>query len=268
MMQSALDASIPHNYPLAVRDSGVAAAIGLLMRSLPYAVMRFAVLLAFSVAAVVWAVITIGGSVWAAAHIAGAFGFAWFVSCAIVAGWFWTAILRYVLHMIECGHVAVLTELIVHGKVGNGTESMFDYGKRVVTEKFGQVNALFAMNLLVRGVVNSVHATIEGIGHMLPIPGIESIGKADHRDSERRHAVHGQGDLFVQPRLRRNQSMAERAGRPRLLRAERQADPQTGGVDRGAGARVERTALACAPCSRQRRLRPSCRMPCANGARS
>lgn len=177
MMQSTPDVSVPHNYPLAVRDSGVAAAIGLLMRSLPYAVMRFAVLLAFSVAAIVWAVITVGGSVWAAAHIAGAFGFAWFVSCAIVAGWFWTAILRYLLHLIECGHVAVLTDLIVHGKVGNGSESMFDYGKRIVTEKFGQVNALFAMNLLVRGVVNSVHATIEGIGHMLPIPGIESIGK-------------------------------------------------------------------------------------------
>ena len=177
MMQSTLDVSVPHNYPLAVRDSGVAAAIGLLMRSLPFAVMRFAVLLAFSVAAVLWAVITIGGSVWAAAHIAGVFGFAWFVSCAIVAGWFWTAILRYLLHMIECGHVAVLTELIVHGEVGNGSEPMFDYGKRVVTEKFGQVNALFAMNLLVRGVVNSVHATIEGIGQMLPIPGIESIGK-------------------------------------------------------------------------------------------
>ena len=177
MIQSTLDVSVPHSYPLAVRDSGVAAAIGLLMRSLPYALMRFAVLLAFSVAGIVWLVITIGGSVWAAAHIAGAFGFAWFVSCAIVAGWFWTAILRYLLHLIECGHVAVLTELIVHGRVGNGSESMFAYGKRVVTEKFGQVNALFAMNLLVRGVVNSVHATIEGIGHMLPIPGIESIGK-------------------------------------------------------------------------------------------
>lgn len=177
MTQSTLDVSVPHNYPLAVRDSGVGAAIGLLMRSLPYAVTRFAVLLLFSVAAIVWAVMTVGGSVWAAAHIAGAFGLAWFVSCAIVAGWFWTAILRYLLHLIECGHVAVLTELIVHGRVGNGNESMFDYGKRVVTEKFGQVNALFAMNLLVRGVVNSVHATIEGIGHMLPIPGIESIGK-------------------------------------------------------------------------------------------
>ena len=166
---------ILHHYPLAVRNSGLVASIGLLLRSLPYALMRFAVLLAFSVACIVWIVITIGGSVWAGMHIAGVFGFAWFVFCALVAGWFWTAILRYMLHLIECGHVAVLTELIVHGHVGNGTESMFAYGKRIVTEKFGQVNVLFAMNLLVRGVVNAVHNTIEGIGNMLPIPGIDSI---------------------------------------------------------------------------------------------
>lgn len=169
------DTLIPHHYPLAVRNSGLMASIGLLLRSLPYALMRFAVLLAFSVACIVWIVVMIGGAVWAGTHIAGIFGLAWFVSCAIVAGWFWTAILRYMLHLIECGHVAVLTELIVHGRVGNGTESMFAYGRRIVTEKFGQVNVLFAMNLLVRGVVNAVHNTIEGIGSMLPIPGLDSI---------------------------------------------------------------------------------------------
>jgi hypothetical protein len=165
----------PHNYPLAVRNSGFIASCGLLVRSLPYALMRFAVLLTFSVACIVWMVITIGGSAWLGAHIAGAFGIAWFVSCAIAAGWFWTAILRYALHLIECGHVAVLTDLIVHGRVGDGRESMFAYGKRIVTEKFGQVNVLFAINQLVRGVVNALHRTMEGVGHMLPIPGIESI---------------------------------------------------------------------------------------------
>jgi hypothetical protein len=169
---------IPHNYPLAVRSSGLLTAIGLLVRSLPYALMRFAVLLALSLACVVWLVVTIGGSVWTGTHIAGAVGVTWFISCAAAAGWFWAAILRYALHLIECGHVAVLTDLIVRGKVGNGSESMFAYGKRTVTERFGQVNALFALNLLVRGVVNAVHSTIESVGHLLPIPGMDSLAKA------------------------------------------------------------------------------------------
>jgi hypothetical protein len=170
-------ASIPHDYPLAVRDSGVLSAIGLIARSLPYALMRFAVLLAFALACIAWIVVAVGGSVWAGTHIAAAFGLAWFVSCVIAAGWFWTAVLRYLLHLIECGHVAVLTELVVHGRVGNGSESMFSYGKRVVIEQFGQVNVLFALNMLVRGAVNAVHATIEGVEHLLPVPGIEAVGR-------------------------------------------------------------------------------------------
>lgn len=165
----------PHSYPLAVRNSGFISSFGLLTRSLPYALMRFAALLTVSVACIVWMVITIWGAAWTGTHIAGAFGVVWILSCVIAAGWFWTAILRYLLHLIECGHVAVLTELIVQGRVGNGGESMFAYGKRIVTEKFGQVNVLFAINLLVRGVVNAVHRSMEGVGHLLPIAGIESI---------------------------------------------------------------------------------------------
>lgn len=171
------DSVSPH-YPLAVRSSSLMTSIGLLLRSLPYAVMRFAVLLAFSVACIIWMVVTIGGSVWTGTHIAGAVGLVWFVTCVAGAAWIWTALLRYALHLIECGHVAVLTDLITRGQVGNGSESMFAYGKRVVTERFGQVNALFALNQIVRGIVNAVHSTIEGVGHILPIPGIDSIAKA------------------------------------------------------------------------------------------
>ena len=176
MTQQATDAAVPHSYPLAVRGGGLPSAIGLLIRSLPYALARFGVLFAFAIGCIVWFAITMGGAAAAGRFIAPAFGVAWFVLCVAGAGWFWGAVLRYVLHLIECGHVAVLTELIVHGRVGNGSESMFAYGKRIVTDKFGQVNALFAMNLLVRGVVNAVHSTIEGIGRLLPVPGIEAIG--------------------------------------------------------------------------------------------
>ena len=176
-MTEQIDASVPHSYPLAARDSSLFSAIGLLIRSLPYALARFAVLFGFSLACIVWFTITMGGAAVAGRYIAPVFGLAWFVLCVAAAGWLWGAVLRYVLHLIECGHVAVLTELIVHGRVGNGSESMFAYGKRIVTGTFGQVNALFAMNLLVRGVVNAVHSTIEGVGHLLPIPGIEAIGK-------------------------------------------------------------------------------------------
>lgn len=168
-------APVRHSYPLAVRDHGLGTAIGLLMRSLPYAVARCGILLAYSVACIIWLVITFGGAAWLGTHIASAFGFVWFIVCAVGIGWFWGAVLRYLLHLLACGHVAVLTDLITTGQVNNGSESQLAYGKRVVTERFGQVNALYGLNLLVRGILQAFHRTLDWIAEMLPIPGLESL---------------------------------------------------------------------------------------------
>jgi hypothetical protein len=166
---------VRHAYPLVVRDHGLATAIGLLIRSLPYALARFAVLLAFSIAAIVWAVIAFGGAAWLGTHVASAFGIVWLLVCVVGIGWFWGAVLCYTLHLIACGHVAVLTQLITVGRVGDGSESQFAFGRRVVTERFGQVTALFGLNALVRGVLQTFHRTLDWLGEMLPIPGLESL---------------------------------------------------------------------------------------------
>lgn len=166
---------VRHAYPLATRDHGLGTAISLLMQSLPYALARFGILLGYSVACIIWIVIAFGGAAWLGNHIAGAFGAIWLIACLIGVGWFWGAVLRYVLHLLACGHVAVLTELITKGQVGNGSEPMLAYGKRVVTERFGQVNALFALNAMVRGILGAFHATLDWISEIIPIPGLESL---------------------------------------------------------------------------------------------
>src|ERR1700722_2286285 len=90
---------VRHSYELTVRDHGLGTAIELLFRSLPYALARFGILLAYSVACVVWIVITFGGAAWLGDHVAGAFGVAWFVVCVVGIGWFWGTVLRYALHL-------------------------------------------------------------------------------------------------------------------------------------------------------------------------
>jgi len=165
----------PHSYPLAVRDHGFATALGLLMQSLSYSLARLGLELAFTLGGIVWLVVAIGGAAWLGTHIAQAFGWVWFIGCAVGIGWFWGTVLRYMLHLVDCGHVAVLTDLITHGRVGNGDESMFAYGKRITLQRFGQVNALFALNALVRGVVQAFHGTLDWIAGMIPIPGLDSV---------------------------------------------------------------------------------------------
>ncbi len=168
-------APVRHSYPLAVRDHGLGTAISLLLQSLPYAVARCGILFAYSLGCIIWLVVTFGGAAWLGTHIANAFGVVWFVLCVVGIGWFWGAVLRYLLHLLACGHVAVLTDLITKGQVGNGSESQLAYGRRVVTERFGQVNALFGLNMLVRGILQAFHRTLDWIAEMLPIPGLESL---------------------------------------------------------------------------------------------
>jgi hypothetical protein len=52
---------------------------------------------------------------------------------------------------------------------------MFSYGRRVISEKFSQVNVLFALDAMVDGVVMSFNRTLDWVGSLLPIPGLEGL---------------------------------------------------------------------------------------------
>jgi len=145
------------------------------VKSLPYALARFGILMAWAAACILWIVVAFGGAAWLGSHVAGAFGVVWLVACVAGVGWFWGTILRYVLHLLACGHVAVLTDLITRGRIGNGGESMFAYGKSVVTRRFGEMNVLFGMNVAVRGIINAFHSTLDWLDGMIPLPGLEGL---------------------------------------------------------------------------------------------
>jgi hypothetical protein len=44
-----------------------------------------------------------------------------------------------------------------------------------VTERFGQVNAMFALDLLIAGIVGAFNRTLNWVASLLPIPGLDSM---------------------------------------------------------------------------------------------
>jgi len=142
-------------------------------RTWPYAAIRFAILLAYAVALVIWLFVMIGGAKWSAAHLAPAMGVIWFVAWLLGIGLAWRMGLRYSLYLTACGHIAVLTELITRNNVGNGAQSMFAYGRRIVTLRFAEINVLCGLQNLVRGVLNNFHRSVDWIADLLPVPSIE-----------------------------------------------------------------------------------------------
>jgi hypothetical protein len=169
------DAPVRHSYPLAIDRAGFGTALGLVLRTLPYAVVRFAILLVFSLVTIVWFIAAFGIGSFLAAKLHPAIGVGWMIVLLGGYGYLWWFVVRYALYLIQAGHIAVLTELITKGQVENGPAGMFEYGRRVVTERFGQVNLLFGLHVLVRGIVHAFNRTLDWVSNLLPIPGLSSL---------------------------------------------------------------------------------------------
>jgi hypothetical protein len=171
------EAPVRHSYPLAVSDAGMGTALSLMTRTLPYALARFGVLVGASVLLTLWVLVTIAGAVFLAERVP-LLAYIWVFIGFLVPGYAWKLFIRYGLYLLKAGHIAVLTELITVGQVqGHAGEpgGMFAHGKRVVTERFGEVNAMFALDALIKGVVLTFNRTLDWVASILPIPGMASL---------------------------------------------------------------------------------------------
>ena len=169
------DQPVRHSYPLAIQEAGFGTAWSLVMRTLPYALTRFGILLVFSIVTIIWFLLAFGVGAFLGAKVHPWIGFGWIAAGLGFYGYLWWFVVRYALYLIGAGHVAVLTELVTKGEVASGASGMFAYGKQVVTKRFGQVNLLFALDLLIKGVVHAFNRTLDFVAHLIPIPGLQSV---------------------------------------------------------------------------------------------
>jgi hypothetical protein len=168
------DQAIRHSYPVVIKSASVGEAMGLLMKTLPFLGVRLGISLGLTVAAIVYWALLIGGFIFLS-KATPLLGWAWLIALGVVAGGLWRFFVRYVLYMLKAGHIVVLTELITSGQVGNGSEGMFQYAKRVVTARFGEINVLFGLDMLIDGIVRAFNRTLDWIANLLPIPGLDSV---------------------------------------------------------------------------------------------
>ncbi len=168
------DQPVRHTYPLSIRNASTNTAIALLMKTLPYAIVRFGILVAFSVATIIWYVIVFGGAAFLS-HKVTFMGYIWAIGGIAVYGWAWWFVIRYFLYLLKAGHIAVLTELITKNSIANGEKRMFQYGIESVKSRFGQINVMFGLDLLIHGVVRAFNRSLDFVASLLPIPGLSSV---------------------------------------------------------------------------------------------
>lgn len=83
-------------------------------------------------------------------------------------------IMHYAGYLVRAGHIAVITETVLTGKVPS---DQVTYGKNLVTKRFADANVYFLIDKLISGAVRQIQRAVGRLGSALDfIPGIGSVG--------------------------------------------------------------------------------------------
>ena len=159
-------------------DFSVGQALGLMGRTAPFILLRVIVYAGIAIAYVL--VTGVGAGVgWSV----GAFGDEDFragatiwgggIGFALTAGVLYFA-REYILYIVKAGHIAVLVKLMDGEAVPDG-QSQITYATAIVKDRFVEANVLFAVDQLVKGVLNAIIGIVQGVASFLPIPGLTNL---------------------------------------------------------------------------------------------
>jgi len=159
-------------------DFSMRRAMGIMMQTLPFIVLRCLVYFAITLAYILMTGIGSGVG-WGI----GGFGDTDFRAATTlwggIAGFSITGIVmlflrEYILYIVKAGHIAVMVHLIDGEPIPEG-RSQIQYAQHEVKERFMQANVLFALDRMIHGVVRAITGIIRSIGSILPIPGMNNL---------------------------------------------------------------------------------------------
>lgn len=159
-------------------DFSLGTALGLMRRTAPFIVFRMVVYFGIAVAYVLvtgtgagigWGVGGLGDEGFRANTTlwGGIIGF------GLTAGVIYF-LREYLLYIVKAGHIAVMVELLQGEALPEG-RGQIAHAREVVTLRFGQASALFALDQLIKGVVAAITGLVQGLVSILPVPGLRQI---------------------------------------------------------------------------------------------
>lgn len=159
-------------------DFSVGRALGLMLKTSPFVLLRMAV---YFGAALAYALVTGAGA--GIGWGIGGFGDGGFQANATI----WGGVIgfgivgavmylarEYVLYIVKAGHIAVLVKLLDGEQMPEG-RSQIAYARQEVTKRFAQASVLFGVDQLVKGVLRAITGLVRGIVSILPIPGAQQF---------------------------------------------------------------------------------------------
>lgn len=159
-------------------DFSVGRALGLMVNTLPFILLRIAVYFGAALAYVLitgagagigWGIGGFGDEGFRASTTmwGGVIGFGAVATVMYLAR-------EYILYVVKAGHIAVLIKLL-DGEEMPESRSQIAYAREEVTKRFSQASVLFGIDQLVKGVLRAITGLIRGLVSVLPIPGAQQF---------------------------------------------------------------------------------------------
>ena len=157
-------------------DFSLRQSINLLVRTMPFLLLRCAVYFGITLAYILMTGVGAGvgygiGGFWDESTQAAAALWGGIAGFGLLGGVLFFA-REYLLYSVKAGHIAVLVQLLDGGEIPQG-RSQISYASQVVKSRFAQTNTLFAMDMLIKGVINAITGLIQGVGGF--IPGLQQV---------------------------------------------------------------------------------------------
>ncbi len=159
----------PHAYPLSVREAGFGPALKLALRVLPYSMFRFAHWAGFAAAStgILLALLGLGSWLTVAVH-------QWAGGVVLLVGlvafaMLWLPFVERKTFGTKCAHIGLLTELITHGRVGNGKQSLTAYAKQIVQTRFGEMATLWDVHVSINRTLRQATKLLDFVDGVLPV---------------------------------------------------------------------------------------------------
>lgn len=155
-------------------DFNIRAALGMMLRTLPFILLRMAVYFGITLgyilvtgmgAGIGYGIGGFGGEELRAntTFWGGLIGFGMFGAIM-----YWMR--EYILYIVKASHIAVLVEMIDNKPMPEG-RGQITHAAAVVKQRFPQASILFVVDQLIKGVIGAITKMIRGILSVLPIPG-------------------------------------------------------------------------------------------------
>ena len=147
-------------------------AFGLLLKTMPFILIRLGTYALLGLGLAIYLAIA-GGIAWLLGQLLGPLGV---IVMLVAAAGAWGIVqwaTRYFFYLLKAAHTAVMTEIIVTGRLPEG--SQVEFGKQRVTERFRDTSLMFAVDSLVDGIVRGFNNKFARVADLLPIPGMDSL---------------------------------------------------------------------------------------------